>query len=291
MISYFQQTLNNAITLHGVGVHSGLPVELCIKPAPLDHGIIFYRSDISDSQPIPALYHLVTDTRMSTTLTNQAGHAVSTVEHLMAALSGSGITNCAIYVSGPEIPIMDGSSHIFSRAIAQIGLCAQQAEAPALWIEHSLKIETPNSWVKIDPSPYRQFTVTFDLYQKLPQSMQQTANVCFNMSRESFSDTIAHARTFGLYDDAQKIQAAGLAKGASLDNTIIIYEEGVMNEGGLRHPDELAQHKILDAVGDLALSSALIIGAYSAYNGSHDLNNQLMRKIFSAHEMHFNHHA
>lgn len=279
--TYTQKTLKAPAHLKGIGVHSGASVDLGLLPADINHGIKFQRTDIDANNIIDATYDLVSDTRMSTTLTNAHGASVSTVEHLMSALAGYGITNCLIKVSGPEIPIMDGSAQDFCDAIKTAGIENQQHEQQAIEILQPIHVESGDSWAELSPSLGRSFTVNFDFSKRLPSALEQSQDISFNLDEENFHLLFAKARTFGLYEDARKVQAMGLAKGASLDNTIIIKDDGVLNAEGLRHPNEFSQHKVLDAIGDLALCDHYIVGAYCAYNGSHDLNNKLLRKLFA----------
>ncbi|PIZ33694.1 MAG: UDP-3-O-[3-hydroxymyristoyl] N-acetylglucosamine deacetylase [Alphaproteobacteria bacterium CG_4_10_14_0_8_um_filter_37_21] len=277
---YTQKTLKSPAHLNGIGVHSGTPVNLELLPAAINHGIKFQRTDIATNNIINATYDCVSDTKMSTTLSNKHGANISTVEHLMSALAGYGITNCLIKVSGPEVPIMDGSAEDFCNAIQAVGTDNQQHEKEYVKVLKDIRVESGDAWASFTPSTERTFTVNFDFLKRLPSALKQSHDVTFNLDDDNFHLFFAKARTFGLYEDARKVQAMGLAKGANLDNTIIIKDEGILNPEGLRHPDELSQHKILDAVGDLALCSNFIIGAYSAYNGSHYLNNKLLRKLF-----------
>lgn len=277
---YVQKTINASINLQGIGVHSGTSVSLNLLPASADHGIKFQRTDVDTHSLINATYDLVSDTKMSTTLTNKNGVSVSTVEHLMAALSGCGITNCLIQVSGPEIPIMDGSAQDFCHAIQSAGIKTQENVTKTIEALETIRVRSGSSWAELSPSAERTFTINFDFSNRLPSTLQQSKDITFNLDDGTFHLLFAKARTFGLFEDAQKVQALGLAKGASLDNTIIIKDDGVLNPEGLRHPDELSHHKILDAIGDLALCEFNILAAYTAYNGSHDLNNKLLRTLF-----------
>lgn len=275
-----QATLLDKVHLKGVGVHSGREIQLTLNPAVENTGIVFERTDVQGSNQIEAIFNRVSDTKMSTSISNQDGVTVSTIEHLMAALSGLGVTNCLVQVSGPEIPILDGSSLQFCQAILAKGVSYQNEKARSIDVLKTIRVEQGKSWAELRPATTRQFHVEFDFGARIPAKLKQSPVVSFDQDQQAFHQVLSHARTFGLYEDAEKIQSLGLAKGAGLHNTIIIKDEGILNEDGLRHPDEFAQHKILDAMGDLALSSFRIVGAYHAYNGSHSLNNQLVRKLF-----------
>jgi UDP-3-O-[3-hydroxymyristoyl] N-acetylglucosamine deacetylase len=278
---YRQKTLKSPVHLQGIGVHSGASVNLALIPAAVDHGIKFQRTDVGMHTLIDATYNLVSDTKMSTTLTNENGVSVSTVEHLMAALSSYGITNCLVQVSGPEIPIMDGSAQDFCHAIQTAGINAQEKSANTIKVLDTIRVTAGTSWAELSPYLERTFTINFDFSNRLPHALRQSKDITFNLEDENFHLLFAKARTFGLFEDAQKVQAMGLAKGASLDNTIIIKDNGILNPEGLRHPDEFSHHKILDAIGDLALCGHNIIGSYKAYNGSHELNNKLLRTLLN----------
>jgi UDP-3-O-[3-hydroxymyristoyl] N-acetylglucosamine deacetylase len=278
----FQTTILSPFKMTGIGVHSGAEITIILEPSDLDTGIIFERSDLEENNIIPAVFDNVTSTMMSTTLSNADGVSVSTVEHLMAALSGCGVTNCKIKVSGAELPIMDGSSLPFCEAINSCGIKIMPEKVKTLKIIKTVRVETKNSWAEIRPFETREFNMHFDFYGRMPKNLLENDSLSFNLDNNSFSALIAHARTFGFFDDALMLQEKGLAKGASVKNTIVIKDDGVLNEEGLRHDDEFIQHKLLDAIGDLALSNFHIIGAYHAYNGGHNLNNLLMRELFKS---------
>lgn len=278
---YRQKTLKSPVRLQGIGVHSGTSVDLTLVPAAENHGILFQRTDVEMHNLIHATYDFVSDTKMSTTLTNENGVSVSTIEHLMAALSGYGITNCLVQVSGPEIPIMDGSAQDFCHAIQTVGITTQEKVTNTITVLETIRVTTGTSWAELSPSAERTFTINFDFSNRLPHTLKQSQNILFNLEDESFHLLFAKARTFGLFEDAQKVKAMGLAKGANLNNTIIIKDDCVLNPEGLRHPDEFSHHKIVDAIGDLALCCQPIVGAYKAYNGSHALNNNLLRTLFN----------
>jgi UDP-3-O-[3-hydroxymyristoyl] N-acetylglucosamine deacetylase len=277
-----QSTVLASFKVSGMGVHSGKTMTIELLPASIDTGIIFIRSDLQSQNEIPALFSQVTSTTMSTTLSNQHGASVSTVEHLIAALVGCGITNCIIKVDGPEIPIMDGSSKPFCEAISKAGILIQEEHLKTLKILSPIRVEGEKAWAEFRPFDTRQFNMKFDFYGRMPQKYMADGFYSFDIDQDSFFDLISHARTFGFYKDAEMLREKGLAKGAGLHNTVIIKDDDVMNKEGLRHDFEFVQHKILDAIGDIGLSSFHIIGAYVAYNGSHALNNQLMRKLFAS---------
>ncbi len=272
-----QRTLGKACSCTGVGVHSGASVHLTLKPATPNTGFVFVRTDVdSVHNKIPAIYSAVTDTRMCTTLTNAYGISISTVEHVVAALAGAGLTNAIIEVSGPEVPIMDGSSVIFSQMIQDGGIVFQDVGTPWVRILKPVRVSEGTAWAEYTPSHDRFISIDFDAHGRL-----NGQSFTFHWDQDDFADIISSARTFGFYEDAEKLWAAGLAKGASLDNTVVIHDNKVMNEEGLRSDDELVRHKILDAVGDLGLAGCLIYGHFRGYNSGHGLNNKLLRAVFS----------
>jgi len=275
-----QQTVSNPVIFHGVGVHSGKAVCMIIHPAAVDHGIIFERTDIED-QPnrIRASWQTVSSTNMCTTISNASGVSVATIEHILAALYGMGITNALITIDGPEVPIMDGCSDEFCKSLQETGAIRQSKKRPSLKISTTVKVENEHGWAQLSPRDTNLFSVKFlpsDRYEGLTQEQ----SIQFSYNTDDFAALISKARTFGFYEDAQKLWAAGLAKGASLENTVVIHKGAIMNEEGLRYDDELVRHKALDAIGDMALAEYILIGHYEACNPSHTLNYQLLKKYF-----------
>jgi UDP-3-O-[3-hydroxymyristoyl] N-acetylglucosamine deacetylase len=275
-----QKTLKQSVEFSGIGVHSGVVVKVILEPASVDCGIFFNRFDMPKESRIKATFDHVTDTMMSTTLTGENMATVSTVEHLMSALSGCGITNCLISISGQEMPIMDGSALSFCDVIKKAGIQDQEKSCKKIKVLKTIFVGNDQSWVKLTPSTERTFSMTFDFYGKIPKELIPSKTYHFNMDREVFCDQIAHARTFGLYEDAERLQKMGLARGANLENTVIVKNGVFLNENGLKEPNELIKHKILDAIGDLALSPYPLITHYEAYNASHMLNNKALRLLF-----------
>ena len=275
-----QYTVACPIVFDGVGVHSGKAVCMIVHPTTVDHGIVFERTDIEDlPNRIKASWTKVKTTNMCTTIANASNISVATVEHILAALTGLGITNAHITIDGPEVPIMDGCSKAFCDGILDAGTVRQQKKRHQLKINHTVRVENENGWAQISPHDTSLFSVHFvpsDRYEGLTSEQHQN----FSLLDDDFSELVASARTFGFYEDAQKLWAAGLAKGASLDNTVVIHNGAVMNEGGLRYTNELVRHKLLDAIGDIALAEYLLIGHYEALNPGHTLNYQLLKKYF-----------
>lgn len=276
-----QATLANEVTFDGVGLHSGFPVRMTVRPAAPYTGFVFFRTDIKDKDNrIPACYEAVVDTMMCTKISNTSGVTVSTIEHIIAALQGMGITNAEIDISGPEVPIMDGSSCLYTQEFTRVGRSAQSARQRTLKITSTIRVEHKNGFAEFIPSHSRSFDVTFDFSGRL-SGTNYPSNFLFDLDNDDFHCLLSDARTFGLYEDALRLKEAGLAKGASLENTIVLHNDVVMNEKGLRSNDEFVRHKVLDAVGDLALSGCGIIGTFRAYNPGHGLNNQLLRALFA----------
>lgn len=278
----FQSTVLSSFKMAGVGVHSGKEITIIVEPSDVNTGIVFERTDIETNNRIPAVFDFVSNTAMCTQITNKFGVSVSTIEHLMAALSGCGVNNCVVKIDGPEVPIMDGSAKPFCDAILSIGVGFQPEKVKILKIIKPVRVQNGQSFAELHPSDSRSFNMHFDFYGRMPQNLQKDTVLSFDLDKHPFNRLLAHARTFGFYEDAQKLLEKGLARGANLQNTIIIKNEQVLNEEGLRSENEFIEHKLLDAVGDLALSNFHIIGSYHAYNGSHSINNQLMRELFKS---------
>jgi UDP-3-O-[3-hydroxymyristoyl] N-acetylglucosamine deacetylase len=273
-----QHTLKSSISCQGVGVHSGQQTQLFLHPAPANHGIVFVRTDIvHGDNKIPARWDHVGETRLCTVLGNAAGATVSTVEHLMAALRGCGIDNAQIDINGAEVPIMDGSAEPFVFLIECAGRIAQDAFRRSIRILKTIHVGDDQKFARLDPSDQARFSFTVDFPDR--QHLNQAKEtVLYN---GAFKHDIARARTFGFFEEVEQLRAAGLARGGSLDNAIVIKGDAVLNNGGLRFDDELVRHKILDAIGDLYLAGAAIDGAYTGFRAGHAMNNQLLHALFS----------
>jgi len=276
-----QHTIASPVVFDGVGVHSGKAVCMIVHPTTVDHGIVFERTDIEDKpNRIRASWKMVTATNMCTTISNSSGVSVATVEHILAALVGIGITNAHITIDGPEVPIMDGCSAAFCNALQEAGTTRQPKKRHQLKITHTVRVENEHGWAQLSPKDSNLFEVHFapsERYEGLTNEQHQE----FSLLEDDFTKLVASARTFGFYEDAQKLWAAGLAKGASLENTVVIHKGAVMNENGLRYDNELVRHKLLDAIGDMDLAEYLLIGHYEALNPGHTLNYQLLKKYFA----------
>jgi len=273
-----QRTLKQVACCEGVGLHSGISIHISLHPAPAGSGIVFERTDVdADKAMIPASWDRVVDTRLCSTIGNEQGVRVSTVEHLMAALSGCGVDNARVEIDGPEVPIMDGSSGPFVDLIVKAGLVEQDAARRVIRILKSVEVEIGDSRAVLEPADSCSLDVEIDF--KGTAVEEQSLNVGF--VNGAFRKELASARTFGFLHEVEAMRAAGLARGGSLDNAIVVDGGKIMNETGLRFDDEFVRHKILDAVGDLYLAGALIVGSFSGARCGHAINNQLLHALFA----------
>jgi len=272
-----QRTLKTAIKATGVGLHTGEPTVLTLRPAPENTGIVFKRTDLNTSVCIPARPENVGDTMMSTCLLKE-GIKIATIEHLMSAIAGLGIDNIYVDLNAAEIPIMDGSAGSFVFLLQSAGIDEQKALKKFIRIKRKVTVRDGDKWVSFEP--YDGFKVTFTIEFKHPlfHGKPQTATIDF--SSTSYVKEISRARTFGFMSEYEYLRAKNLALGASLDNVIVIDDYRILNEGGLRYDDELVRHKILDAVGDLYLIGP-VIGAFTGFKSGHALNNQLLRELLA----------
>jgi len=278
--SAWQHTIARSALCAGVGVHRGEKARLVLRPAPVNHGIVFRRTDLADGlNAIEASALNVTDTRLGTTLSNRDGASVSVVEHLLAALAGLGIDNLMIDIDGPEVPIMDGSSAVFCELLLQAGLKAQTARRRRIRILEAVEIQDGPKRARLSPSTDGCLTLRARIeYDDDVIGIQQMA---LRLTPGLFSRDLAFARTYGFARDVDMLREMGLARGGSLENAVVVLEDGIMNPEGLRAEDEFVRHKILDAVGDLMLAGAPIAGIYDAVQPGHGLNNQLVRNLLA----------
>ena len=273
-----QQTLKNSIYCSGTGLHSGAKVAMSLHPAAPDTGILFRRSDIEgETALIPGRYNLVSDTRLCTTLTNEAGVSVSTVEHLMAALAGCGVDNAIVEINGPELPIMDGSSEPFVFLIDCAGVVAQDAARKAIRILKPVGIAEGASSARIEPWAGSSINIELDFETKVIGRQ----SLFVDMLANGFREDLSRARTFGFLHEVEALQAAGLARGGSMENAVVISGDTVLNEGGLRFENECVRHKALDCVGDLYLAGAVLIGHFHGVRPGHGINNKLLRALLA----------
>jgi UDP-3-O-[3-hydroxymyristoyl] N-acetylglucosamine deacetylase len=273
-----QRTLKNPISCTGVGLHSGVKVTMALKPAPVGHGIVFKRTDIAGNGAlIPARWDMVDDTRLCTGV-SASGAVVRTIEHLMAALSGSRIDNLLIEISGPEVPVMDGSAQPFIFLIDCAGVVEQEAPRMAIRVLRPIRIQDGEKVVALEPAPNFQIDLAIDFASQAISRQEMALDV----TASAFRSEVSRARTFGLEQEVAMLRAAGLAKGGSLDNAVVIGADNkILNEEGLRYDDEFVRHKVLDAVGDLYLAGHPILGRFHGRMSGHAMNNLLLRALLS----------
>jgi UDP-3-O-[3-hydroxymyristoyl] N-acetylglucosamine deacetylase len=271
-----QRTLKQSIRTTGVGLHSGVKVSLALHPAEPGSGIVFRRSDLSPPVTIPVSALQVTDTRMASTL-EQDGARVATVEHLMSALAGLGIDNILIEVSAAEIPIMDGSAGTFVYLLQQAGIEEQHAPKQFIRVLKLVEVKEGDKWARLEP--HFGFKARFGIKFNHPAIDATGQFVEMDFSQHSYVRQVARARTFGFMQEVEALRNAGLAKGGSFENAIVMDEDRILNTEGLRYDDEFAKHKILDAIGDLYLVGKPLLASYSAWKSGHALNNQLLRAL------------
>jgi len=272
----YQFTLARTTRVEGVGVHSGAPVSVTIRPASAGSGYAFVRTDLeSADRRVEARADTVANTMLATVIGNASGVTVSTVEHLLATFAGLGVDNALIEIDGPEMPILDGSAAGFVAAIDGVGLEAQEAPRRYMKILEPVEVGGPGKRAILAPADDFQMSVEiiFDARAIGRQRLD------LRLDAEAFRDEIADARTFGFIAEVEQLRAAGFGRGASLDNTIVVDGDRLLNPAGLRRPDEFVRHKTLDALGDLALLGAPVIGRYEASCGGHALNNALVRAV------------
>lgn len=273
-----QKTLKSRINCSGVGLHSGRRVMLTIGPAPVDTGIRFKRIDPAGlGAVIPARWDHVVDTKLCTVIGNENGVVVSTVEHLMAAFSGLGIDNATIEIDGPEVPIMDGSADAFVFLLECAGIVEQSAPRKRIRVLKTVSVGDEKASATLIPAPCASLDFALDFAN--PAIGRQEKSV--RLGEDSFKRELSRARTFGFAEEVELLRKAGLARGGSLDNAIVIGTDRVLNREGLRYGDEFVRHKMLDAMGDLYLAGAGIEGRFLGARSGHALNNQLLRALFA----------
>lgn len=267
-----QHTVASDVTATGVALHSGVRVQITLKSAPPDTGIIFRRTDLNPPEDIPARADLVKETRLATTLVH--GQAkVATVEHLLAACVGCGIDNAIIELDHLEVPIMDGSSAPFVYLIEQAGVAEQEVARRYIEILEPVRVEMGDKFAELLPNPH--FEVDFTIDFSHPAIPDDQCRVRMKLDDEDFLSHISRARTFGFAYEVETLRSMGLAQGGSMENAVVLDEYKVLNREGLRFADELARHKVLDAVGDLFLLGHRVRGKYHAFKSGHELNNKL----------------
>ena len=271
-----QKTVKNLIEFTGIGLHSGKTVKLSIKPAEPNTGIIFKRTDLNLNNTIFPNFKNVSNTSLNTTISNEYGAKVSTIEHLMAALLGVGVDNALIEINNEEVPILDGSAKEFVEKITTCGFKISNSPIKIIKINKKIKFEDGKRFVSIEPSKLS-LDINFELRYENNIIGNQKNKV--NVYEEDLVD-IFNSRTFCLFEDIEKIKKNGLAKGGSLDNAIVVKDKTILNEGGLRNPKEFVNHKILDCIGDLYTCGYRMVASVVCSQGGHYLTNQLLRKVF-----------
>ncbi len=271
-----QQTIRNVIEFSGIGLHTGCAVNMRILPSGEDTGITFVRKDISGSPEIKAVSSNVVATSYATSLGSK-GVTVSTVEHILSAFYGLGVDNAIVELDGPEVPIMDGSASHFVDMIESAGLTWLAAPRKYIVIKRPIKVADRDKYVLLLPAEDAEFTIDYSIDFAHPFLTRQSFSRLF--SREVFRHEVGNARTFGFLRDVEMLRANGLAKGGSLHNAVVIGDTEILNEGGLRYPDEFVRHKVLDMMGDISLLGAPIIGRLIAHRSGHGLNYKLVKEI------------
>jgi UDP-3-O-[3-hydroxymyristoyl] N-acetylglucosamine deacetylase len=275
----FQTTLKNPVICSGVGLHTGLPAHLTMRPAVPDTGIVFIRRDVEKKVRIRAHIDNVVDATLATTIA-QEGVKVSTVEHLMAAFAGVGVDNAEVELDAPEVPIMDGSSGPFNALLKNAGVRVQDRSKKFIIVRHPVTVTEGDRQATFLPSNDFKLSYTIDFRHPLISNQFYLIQI----SNGNFEREICRARTFGFLREYETLKSKGFARGGSLENAVVVGDSGVLNEGGLRFADEFVRHKILDSIGDLWLMGAQVIGHFIGYKSGHTLNHKLIHKLLSQKE-------
>ena len=271
-----QKTIKQNVSFSGIALHSGHNVEICIKPAQPNHGIVFKRVDLKKNNLVYPNFNNVSNTSLNTTISNEHGVKVSTIEHLMGALFGLGIDNAIVEIDNEEVPILDGSAKEFIKKILVSGFSFSNKPIKIIKINNKIKIEKNDKFISIEPSKLS-LDIDFELKYKNQTIGNQKNKI--NVYEDDL-DEVFNSRTFCLFEDIEVIKKNGLAKGGSLDNAIVVKDNEILNKGGLRNSKEFVNHKILDCIGDLYTCGYRMIASIKCSQGGHYLTNQLMRKVF-----------
>lgn len=279
-----QCTLKNTARAVGVGLHSGQRVELTLRPAAPDTGIVFRRVDLSEAEDIPVNAHAICDTRLASTISaggDPNGTKVHTIEHLMSACAGLGIDNLYVDITAEEVPILDGSAASFVLLLQSAGILQQEAARRFIWVKKAVEVRDRDSkdekYARLEP--FNGFKLEFQIDFDHPAVDATGQKVVFDFDAGSYVQDIARARTFGFTSDVEYMRSRGLALGGGMDNAIVMDDYRVLNADGLRYTDEFVKHKILDAIGDLYVVGYPLLASYHAYRSGHALNNQLLRAL------------
>jgi UDP-3-O-[3-hydroxymyristoyl] N-acetylglucosamine deacetylase len=273
-----QRTLKTSIRATGVGLHSGKKVLMVLRPAPVNTGIVFCRTDLARPVSIAARADQVGETMLGTTLC-RGDVKVSTIEHLLSAFAGLGIDNAYVELSAQEVPIMDGSAAPFVFLLQSAGIEEQAAAKRFIRVKKTVRVEENGKWAQF--SPHDGFRIDFEIEFDHPMFKKRAQTAAMDFSTTAFLKEISRARTFCFMRDVEYMRARNLALGGTMENAVVIDDHGIMNEEGLRYEDEFVKHKILDAIGDLYLLGASVIGAFSGYKSGHQLNNLLVRALLA----------
>ena len=273
-----QRTIKSLVRATGVGLHTGARVNLTLRPAPVNAGIVFRRTDLPEPKDFKVSPERVTDTRLCSALEGN-GARVATVEHLMSALAGLGIDNVHIDLDGPEVPILDGSAAPFVYLLQSTGIEDQNAAKRFIRVKRTVRAEEGDKWAEFNP--HEGYTLTFRIDFDHPIFRQSAKEMHIDLTRQSYAKEVSRARTFGFVNEVEYLRSNGLALGGTLDNAIVMDEFRVLNNDGLRYADEFVKHKVLDAIGDLYLTGHPILGAFTAYKSGHGLNNRLLRALMA----------
>jgi len=271
-----QKTIKAAMPCRGVGVHSGARVAMVLHPAPTESGIMFRRTDRGGAC-VAANWRNVQESPLCTTLTNHEGVSVATVEHLLAAFAGAEIDNAIVELDGPEVPVMDGSAEPFLFLIERAGIVEQDAPRRAIKVLKPVRVSDDDCAAILEPDVG--FSVSFEIDFSNQQVRRQ--DLALSIDSETFRSDLARARTFGFLEEVERLRAAGLARGGSLDNAVVVSDGKILNTGGLRYADEFVRHKALDAVGDLYLAGGPIIGHFHGVRSGHAMNRRLLEALFA----------
>lgn len=275
--SYNQHTVNKPISFVGIGLHSGTKSSISIKPCSDGKGIRFVRKEIGEERgTVAARWFNVVDSSLSTVIGNHFGVTVSTVEHLLAALTVCGVDNAVIDVDGPEVPIMDGSATNFIESIENIGLRSINRPRNVIWIKRPIEVRDGDKYALLLPDNMPKYTVSIDF----PETIIGSQTFTTVLDKDIFKAEISDARTFGFKEQIDQLKAQGLVQGGSLKNAVLVDGQKIINKEGLRHEDEFVRHKLLDAVGDMALSGVPVVGHYYGYKPGHAINRMLLQKLF-----------
>lgn len=275
---HLQQTLTSSVTFTGFGLHGGAPVRMVVKPAPAGHGIVFLRSDLDGAEAVvPARWDAVVPSRLCTLVANAAGVSVSTIEHVMAALAGCAIHNALIEIDGPEVPILDGSAVPFVEAFLATGTVTQDAPVRAIRVLRTVEVREGEAVARLEPADTLE--MSFEIDFDVPAIGRQAKRL--NLANGAFVRELSDSRTFCRQVDVDAMRANGLALGGTYENAVVFEGDRVLSPGGLRHEDEPVRHKMLDAMGDLALAGAPIMGRYTGMRAGHALTNRLLRALFA----------